>query len=147
MASDIEDFPEISMLKLEDYEFPPIEINSLSTKEKYKMSHIEDMPNLNYKSPHIHFAKENNENNKSRKSASARFNSTHKALEVKEVEKSRPFRNKSIQIRRVVFPPKGIIRERKLESVNSTSKRKNYGRWFLPPEKWKESLDNFLSIN
>lgn len=147
VASDIEDFPEISMLKLEDYEFPQIEINSLSTKEKYKMSHIEDMPNLNYKSPHIHFAKEDKENNKNRKSASARFNSAHQGLEMKEVERSKPLRNKSIQIRRVVFPPKGIIRERKMESVNSTSKRKNYGRWFLPPEKWKESLDCFLSNN
>jgi hypothetical protein len=147
VASDIDDFPELSMLKLEDYDFPPIEINSVSTKEKYKMSHIEDMPNLNYKNPHIHISNKNKENNESKKLGSTRHHSMQQTFELKEVEKVKPTRNKSIQIRKVVFPPKGIIRERRLESVNSTSKRKNYGRWFLPPEKWKESLNSFLNSN
>jgi hypothetical protein len=132
VASDVEDFPEVSMLKLDDFDLPSIEINSATIKEKYKMSHIEDLPNLSYRNPHIILNTfDENEKNESKKMKSD----------------SKPPRHKSIQIRRVVFPARVMMRERKPESVNVTSRRKNYGRWFLPPEKWKDSLDCFVKSN
>jgi hypothetical protein len=134
VASDIEDFPEISMLKFDDFEIPSVNVNSASTKEKYKMSHIEDLPNLSYKNPHILLG--NTEE-------ADKFD-TKKS---KDKSDTKPIRHKSIQIRRVVFPARVMTRDRKPESVNSTTRRKNYGRWFLPPEKWRDSLDAFVNTN
>ena len=133
VASDIEDFPEISMRKLEDYDVPAIKINKASTKEKYKMSHIEDLPNLGYKNPHIHLDLESDNTLLLEKQ---RFE--------RKLESSRQSRPMTVGIRQVVYPDKHIIRHKKLEPNTSTNRRKNYGKWFIPPEKWRQSLDSFI---
>lgn len=133
VASDIEDFPDISMRKLEEFEVPSIKVDKVSTKEKYKMSHIEDLPNLSYKNPHIqldvldtHWAE-------------------HERIQFeRRLESEKHSRPKTVEIRRVVFPPKTMIRHKKPELNTPVNRRKNYGKWFLPPNKWEHSLNQNL---
>ena len=133
VGSDFEDFPEISMRKLENYQIPDIKINEASTKEKYNMTHIEDLPNLSYKNPHIRLDLK-----------SEKWASKEKKKLFKSFESAKPSRPKTVEIRKVVFPQKTIVRLRKPEINTCTNRRKNYGKWFIPPEHWKKSLDNFL---
>lgn len=136
VASDLEDFPQISLAKLEDNEPPPIKVNKVSTRDKYKMTHIDDLPNLSYKKPHIRI-ESNNEN----------WLDIQKQSFERKAESSKHSRPKTVEIRRLVLPEKHIRRIRKPEHNNSANRRKHYGKWFIPPEKWKNSLDHFLSEN
>lgn len=136
VASEIEEFPEISMRKLEDYNLANININKASNKEKYRLAHIEDLPNLSYKNPHI-----------SLESIDDNWDAFEMIKNERRLESAKVPRPKTVEIRRVVFPQKFIIRNKKPEVNTNANRRKSYGKWFIPPEKWKKSLDHFIQEN
>lgn len=136
VASDVEEFPEVIMRKLSDYEAPSIKVNQASTKEKYKMSHIEDLPNLSYKNPHIYLETGND-----------RLFPMAKEKPERKSESTKNSRPKTVEIRRVVYPDRFIQRVKKIEANTISNRRKSYGKWFIPPDKWKQSLDSFILKN
>lgn len=49
-----------------------------------------------------------------------------------------------MEIRKVMIPPKQIPRIPQLGEDTPFNRRKSYGKWFLPPENWNNSLNYFV---
>jgi hypothetical protein len=124
------DFPEISLRKQDDINSPTVRMSDISTRENYRMTHIEDLPTLQYKNPHIHL------------DTDPEFENQKPPLRSLQTPKNP--RPKTVEIRRLVIPQKFVPKYVKPEPDTNPNRRKNYGKWFIPPEKWKNSLEVFI---
>ena len=119
------------MRKVEDYDAYKRKFNQVYN-EKFKLSHVINLPDPVVDDPLQPTKGTNNH-----------FFIQRDKFE-KKTDNSRQIRPKTVEIRKIVYPDKFINRRTRIEPDTSTNRRKSYGKWFIPPEKWKLSLDNFL---
>ncbi|CAG9315042.1 unnamed protein product [Blepharisma stoltei] len=142
-----DDFEEITNFSSSNFQAKDTsraKINETSIRDKYTLAHIDDVPSKLYKNPHIELEEiENSSNFEQKPFHNLSFTSKPK-IKKKYLHSSSHERPKTMEIRKVIIPPKQIPRIPQVGQDTPFNRRKSYGKWFLRPQEWNNSLHYFL---
>lgn len=131
-VSDLDEFPDIPLDLTTAFERRILKISS-SIRDTYKLVKTQDIPYDTFRFPRIQTGD----------ISEAEFPPVQHFSDIQSTgKKEKPG---TVEIRKLSLPPKKAPKQELNEENTSFNRRKNYGKWYLPPSRWNQCLSKFIS--